>query len=79
MFCPKDENTWRGYNQSLMNRTVCFHKNNFHLPEVVMVAINPIFQALSDSKLLEKRLKGKTQNPNESLNSVIWSPKIVFV
>lgn len=41
----------------------------------------PTFKALSNPDLLSKCLKGKTQNPNESLNNVIWSrvPKRTFV
>jgi hypothetical protein len=46
-----------------------------------MNEIKYIFRDLSDKKLLEKCIRGKTQNPNESLNNVIWSVlfKRVFV
>ena len=37
--------------------------------------------ALSDNKLLERCMHGKTQNNNECLNSVVWKrcPKDIFV
>lgn len=37
-----------------------------------MDAIKPIFNDLSHPKLLQRCLGGKTQNNNESLNSLIW-------
>lgn len=46
-----------------------------------MEEVRPTFEDLSDEKLLKRCLHGKTQNPNESLNGVIWTrlPKTVFV
>lgn len=46
-----------------------------------MSFIKHIFRDLSDKKLLSRCLKGKTQNPNESFNNIIWShiPKTIFV
>ncbi|KFM73460.1 hypothetical protein X975_04407, partial [Stegodyphus mimosarum] len=53
------------------------HKNN--LPVAVVEAMRPIF--LLNPELLKKCLHGNTQNPNESVNNVIWSrvPKKTFV
>lgn len=55
--------------------------NHFHFPEIILLEIKPIFKQLSDAQLLGKCSKGKSQNPNESLNNVIWSclPKRTFV
>ena len=41
----------------------------------------PVYERMSDTNLLSRMVKGKTQNANESLHSVIWSrcPKTVFV
>ena len=41
----------------------------------------PIYERLSDSNLLKRMIRGKTQNANESLHNVIWSryPKTIFV
>ncbi|KAG8338270.1 hypothetical protein J6590_108394 [Homalodisca vitripennis] len=46
-----------------------------------MNVIKPVYKDLSDPKLLKRCLHGKTQNPNESFNSVIRSgvPKTAFV
>ena len=79
--CPKGEDTWCGYNQCLLTNQVYDHNKHFHLPVIIMTAIKPTFKELSNPQLLAKCLKGKTQNPNESLNSVIWTviPKRVFV
>ncbi|GFT94857.1 uncharacterized protein TNCV_1471721 [Trichonephila clavipes] len=46
-----------------------------------MHCIKKVFRDLSSPELLSRCLHGKTQNCNESLNSVIWSiiPKTVFV
>lgn len=55
------------------------HKNS--LPETVMTAIKPLYEDLSCQELLMRCLHGKTQNPNESVNSCIWKtlPKTEFV
>ena len=41
----------------------------------------PIFEELQNGKLLKKCLHGKTQNQNESFNSVIWKrvPKDIYI
>ena len=41
----------------------------------------PVYERMSDTNLLGRMVKGKTQNANKSLHSVIWSrcPKTVFV
>lgn len=57
------------------------HNDHFYLPEMVMQEIKQTFRDLSDPALLEKCLRGRSQNPNESLNNVIWTiiPKRTFV
>ena len=41
----------------------------------------PVYERMSDTNLLGKMVKGKTQHANKSLHNVIWSlcPKTVFV
>ncbi|GFU79950.1 uncharacterized protein TNCV_578301 [Trichonephila clavipes] len=55
------------------------HKNS--LPVDVVEAMRPVFRDLANPELLKKCLHGGTQNPNESVNNVIWSrvPKKTFV
>lgn len=77
--CPKGTDSWCRYQKAISNNETFVHKTP--LPQVVMKEIKPIFDILSKTELLEKCLHGKTQNPNESVNNVIWSrlPKTVFV
>ncbi|GFX93226.1 uncharacterized protein TNCV_4761051 [Trichonephila clavipes] len=78
-FCPSGSDTWCRYKKAQLENKVYHHK--YKLPVAVMEAIRPIFRDLSDPELLKKCLHGNTQNPNESINNVIWSrvPKKTFV
>ena len=51
------------------------------MPLDIVTKLKPIFAELSDENLLEKCLHGKTQNQNESFNSMIWDriPKTRYV
>lgn len=69
-FCPAGINSWCCYQKSIVQRTSYTHKPT--LPSSVMDAIKPVFNDLSQPKLLQRCLGGKTQNTNESLNSLIW-------
>lgn len=42
------------------------------LPEVLLELPRPNFMAPSDTKLLERCIRGTTQNPNECINSMVW-------
>lgn len=77
--CPTGKDTWCKYNKAKLSNTPYIHKNS--MPESIMVAMKPTFQALSHPDLLRKCMHGKTQNVNESVNNVIWSrvPKQNFV
>lgn len=79
--CPGTEDTWCKFRKASQNNEAYDHTKHFHLPEGIMIHIKPVFKALADPKLLEKCVKGKTQNVNESLNNVIWTfvPKKTFV
>ncbi|GFV32345.1 uncharacterized protein TNCV_1676311 [Trichonephila clavipes] len=78
-FCPSGPDTWCRYKKAQLENKVYHHKHK--LPVAVVEAIRPIFRYLSDPELLKKCLHGNTQNPNESINNVIWSrvPKKTFV
>lgn len=77
--CPTQSETWCKYNKAQQKGEKYTHKHS--LPEAVMDVVKPIFKDLSDVNLLKRCLPGKTQNPNESINGVIWQrlPKTVFV
>lgn len=78
-FCPSDADTWCKFKKAELLGAPFHHKNS--LPVAVVEAMRPIFTDLSHPDLLKKCLHGKTQNPNESVNNVIWSriPKKTFV
>lgn len=77
--CPKGETSWCGYQKAVSEKRTYSHKNSVPVP--IMEFIKPVFKSLADKELLNKCLHGKTQNPNESVNAVIWSrlPKTGFV
>lgn len=79
--CPKDPDTWCKFRKSELLGTDYKHSDHTHLPPTVMAEIKPIFRDLSQEHLLRKCLHGGTQNPCESLNSIIWNrlPKPIFV
>ncbi|GFU78188.1 uncharacterized protein TNCV_4460071 [Trichonephila clavipes] len=78
-FCASGPDTWCRYKKAQLENKVYHHKHK--LPVSVVEAIRPIFRDLSNPELLKKCLRGNTQNPNESINNVIWScvPKKTFV
>lgn len=77
--CPQGENTWCGYNRALLSGSDYKHKST--LPPDVLLKIKHVYQDLAKPELLAKCLHGKTQNSNESFNSILWSriPKSTFV
>ncbi|GFU30997.1 uncharacterized protein TNCV_3953301 [Trichonephila clavipes] len=78
-FCPIGEDSWWGFKKAEASGKSYKHKNS--LPVAVVEAMRPIFRDLSNPDLLKKCLHGKTQNPNESFQNVVWSrvPKATFV
>ncbi|KAH7953714.1 hypothetical protein HPB49_011513 [Dermacentor silvarum] len=70
--CPNGEESWCKYNRALAKQETP-PKHHYNLPEHVDDALRPLYTRLSDKKLLKRCQRGKTQNPNESLHSVIWS------
>ena len=72
--CPKDG--WCNFWKSRDN-----HDNEKRLPTVFYDLLEPIFQRLSKNDLLNRCLRGMTQNQNESINGVLWGrcPKLNFV
>ena len=63
----------------MANKTSLFHSKK-GLPPAIVEIIEPIYEALSEESLLSKCLDSYTQNPNESLNNLIWKrcPKKVY-
>ena len=78
--CPAGANSWCTYQLDIANNTH-LHKHGKGLPKEAIKHIKSIFVRLSADELLGKCLHGKTQNQNESYNSLIWkrTPKDKFV
>ena len=66
--CPVGKDLWCGWQRDPKN-----YKHKHELPGAVVELLEPLFEELSNADLLVKCLHGKTQNPNECLNKVIWS------
>ncbi|GFV91706.1 uncharacterized protein TNCV_4762711 [Trichonephila clavipes] len=70
-FCSVGASSWCSY-QKVKSSENTSYKHNSILSTSVMDAVKPIFAELSSPKLLKKCLGGKTQNSNESFNSMVW-------
>ncbi|GFW46830.1 uncharacterized protein TNCV_2981861 [Trichonephila clavipes] len=79
-FSPTNPNTWCKYiYNAAINNNLQNYKHKTSVAKAVRDVIKPVFADLSHPALLKKCLGGKTQNPNESLNSLIWKfcPKTI--
>ncbi|KFM71283.1 hypothetical protein X975_00958, partial [Stegodyphus mimosarum] len=72
-FCPDGVDSWCAYKRAVVNGTNENFKHTNSVPVAVMDAIKPIFKDLSHPDLLKRCIGGRTQNVNESLNSLIWT------
>ena len=78
-FCPTGVESWCLWQQKKAGKDVTvIHQDP--LPEAVLHAIKPIYVRLSERPLLERCLRGATQNVNECYNSTLWKicPKESF-
>ncbi|KAH7977628.1 hypothetical protein HPB49_003057 [Dermacentor silvarum] len=69
--CPTGPNSWCCQN-AVQARGELAPKHPRNLPHVCQ-ALLPIYERLSEKKLLERCQRGKTQNGNDSFHSLIWS------
>ena len=79
-FCPKGQDSWCKFQCDLATKTNTYSDKKC-LPSVFREELRPIFERLSSKTLLQRCLKGFTQNQNEALNNSLWArcPKRVFV
>lgn len=70
--CPTGPNSWCQQNAAKAKGEPA-PRHRYNLPDHVAKALLPIYERLSDKKLLERCVRGKTQNSNESLHSLIWA------
>lgn len=82
--CPEGSMSWCFYNRAMATKEPPgSHVNKVRTPlsPDVLKHVMPIYQRLAADNLLSRCLGGHTQNPNESLHSVVWKkcPKSKFV
>ena len=79
--CPPGEQSWCFWQRAVaQSKDPGPHKEHDTLPADIGKKLVPIFQRLSDSDLLKRCSRNRTQNPNESLHHLIWKicPKATF-
>lgn len=82
--CPAGPESWCFYNKAVaMGTQPGTHRQHIHTPisPFVLEKIIPLYQKLASTDLLERCMRGKTQNANECLHSMVWNkcPKENFV
>ena len=77
-FCPPGPDSWCKWQSHQAGGPEYQHKKS--LPDAVFKVIKPVYLRLTERQLLEKCLRGATQNRNECINGLIWQicPKTVF-
>ncbi|KAJ8879951.1 hypothetical protein PR048_020572, partial [Dryococelus australis] len=72
------ENMKKQFGLLILTKSGEFKSHEHSIPEEVMEVVKHIYRDLAHPELLRKLLHGKTQNPNESFNNLIWTrlPKI---
>ena len=82
--CPTGPDSWCFYQKAVASGSeIPSHSTKVTHPLTASVVqeMIPVYERMSDTNLLKRMEKGKTQNTNECLHSVIWSrcPKTVFI
>ena len=77
-FCPPGKESWCGWQVEKAGGKQYVATDT--IPPAVFEAIKPIWVQLTDKALLEKCLRGATQNNNEAWNGMLWGicPKTQF-
>lgn len=70
--CPSGPHSWCRQNAAV-SKGEPVPKHRYNLPPHVCKALRPVYERLSDRRLLERCQRGQTQNNNECLHSVIWA------
>ena len=82
MHCPPGVHSWCFWQRALAkSESPPSHEDHETLPPQIGTKLVPIFQRLSDEKLLKRCSRKATQNPNESFHQLIWKicPKAIYV
>ncbi|KYQ59592.1 hypothetical protein ALC60_01383 [Trachymyrmex zeteki] len=80
-YCPAGADSWCGYQKTVATDKLHNFKHPSAFDEEVKDLLQPIYEELTDEKVLERCLGANTQNNNESYNSCVWNiaPKHKFV
>ncbi|XP_077500054.1 uncharacterized protein LOC144110848 [Amblyomma americanum] len=70
--CPTGEQSWCRHNAAKAKKEP-EPKHKYSLPSDVAEALLPVYSRLSEKSLLQRCIRGKTQNSNESFHSIIWT------
>lgn len=71
-FCPVGEDSWCKWQQDYATGTNTYEPGDC-LPEVFFELLRPTFMTLSETKLLQRCVRGATQNCNECINGLVWA------
>ncbi|GFU75592.1 uncharacterized protein TNCV_2863071 [Trichonephila clavipes] len=69
--CPVGDESWCKFQRAKASNIV-YQDKSLALPQNIVNTIKPVYMDLCDRNLLKKCLHGKTQNPNESFNAILW-------
>ena len=72
LYCPRGPESWCAWQRDVEDGTKTYRNINC-LPNVFFDLLKLIFLDLSDEKLLARCIQRATQNPNESINSLVWA------
>ena len=78
--CPEVEASWCGWPRHKAGAEDQYIPSD-SLPVAIFEVLKPIWRQLTDKVLLQKCLRGATQNRNEAWNGMLWGmcPKTSFV
>ncbi|KAK3911583.1 Halomucin [Frankliniella fusca] len=79
-FCPKGATSWCKYQKAVAARKGKQFTHKPGVPLACMEACRKVFEDLTSPDLLERCIGGYTQNPNESVNNLMWlgCPEVRF-
>lgn len=81
-FCPRAEDSWCKYQSDKITLKKTY-KSKINILRAIYNVLSDIFGAddLGSDEIYKKCLHGRTQNPNECINNIIWTrcPKRVYV
>ena len=71
-YCPEGAESWCGW-QRVKAGVDETYEHHDPLPQAIFEKLKPIYVRLASKDLLQRCLRGATQNANESFNGLVWS------